>query len=226
MDGVLPERPDRPFTYAQCPFSLSKCLPPDFFNNDEDISADAMFKHLTFVEPDCGDCLVSALITASGPRGLQAFFPEAEAVFFPPESPPTKWQRDEPMLPLTKTWFEANFSVESVVKTGQDLWRGIKKRDDEGVNLRQWCIKLLSRYAYVMGDTPTQFSQIHSTQQLMTALNKLDSNRVISMACINDDQPDQGARGAKQAFSRWMQSRWWEVEAPWERAGIEWDEKE
>ena len=115
-----------------------------------------MFRHLTFGEPDCGDCLISALVTMSGERGLEAFFPDTDMIYHPPTPPPNAepvmWQREEPMLPLTRTWQEADFSIANVVKVGQDHWTGLKVREDGGVNMRQWCMKLLSRYAYVFGE--------------------------------------------------------------------------
>ena len=160
MDGTvpqkLPERPDRPRTHTTCTFRFSQCLPADFFDSDEPLDAESMFRHLTFVEPDCGDCLISALVTMSGERGLEAFFPDSEMIYRPPPpsaaEKPAEWQREEPMLPLTSTWQEGNFSIASVVKVGQEFWAGARPRGDGGVNLRQWCMKLLSRYAYVLGE--------------------------------------------------------------------------
>ena len=156
MDGTvpmnLPERPDRVRTQTQCTFSFMKCLPADFFESDEPLDAAEMFRHLAFVEPKCGDCLIMALVTASGVRGLEAFFPDVDAIYHPPESDRAPWQRDEPMLPLTPTWEEANFDIADIVKAGQDEWPGVRPRGDGGVNLRQWCMKLLTRYAYVFGE--------------------------------------------------------------------------
>lgn len=81
-----------------------------------------------------------ALVKASGPLGLSAFFP-----------PPTQKYKNlrkgnpthlVPHLPLTPTWEEANFSLPAVLAASAPLGK---------VNLRQYCMKLLSRYLYVSG---------------------------------------------------------------------------
>ncbi|ORX33950.1 hypothetical protein BD324DRAFT_643648 [Kockovaella imperatae] len=219
----LPERPDRPRTQTECTFRVAQCLPPDFFESDEPLDAAEMFRHFTFSEPSCGDCLIMALVSASGPRGLEAFFPDPDAVFHPPaQQEPAAFQREEPMLPLTPSWVDTDFRIESIMRSGQDSWPGVKPRMDGSVNMRQWCIKLLSRYAYVFAWTQTQFFQIHSTIQLRTAVNKLDSSPRMAMTCINDDQPDIGSVGVSDVFGRWMESRWGDVEAGWEEKNVPW----
>jgi 3-O-alpha-D-mannopyranosyl-alpha-D-mannopyranose xylosylphosphotransferase len=88
-----------------------------------------------------------ALVTASGPLGLSAFFPPKEAVFVnAPLTTGTIYPRymPPPHLPLTPTWHEADFSLDSVML--------ITALPDESVNLREYTMKLLSRYLYLSGE--------------------------------------------------------------------------
>lgn len=89
-----------------------------------------------------------ALVTASGPLGLSAFFPSATA------SSTTQGLRDgedmptflpPPHLPLTPTWQEADFSLASILKT--------TTMPGEEVGLRAFCMRLLSRYLYLSGSS-------------------------------------------------------------------------
>lgn len=151
MDGLLSDRPGREHRERQCTFSVRQCLPADFFT-DRPLVAEDMFTHIAFAEPQCGDCLVKALVTASGARGLEAVLPRRDQTVIPENRGRARWERSEPMLPLTDSWEAGNFSVYSLVRSGQDQWAGTATSTDGSVNLRQWSIKLLSRYAYVLGE--------------------------------------------------------------------------
>ena len=152
MDGLLSDRPGREHREQKCVFSVRECLPADFYT-DASLIAEDMFTHIAFAEPQCGDCLVKALITASGERGLEAILPRHHQTVMPERRGRARWERSEPMLPLTDSWEAGNFSIYSMVRPGQDQWPGAKPSKDGSVNLRQWSIKLLSRYAYVLGET-------------------------------------------------------------------------
>lgn len=91
-----------------------------------------------------------ALINASRPRGLSAILPHADQTFEPEVRERSEWEREEPMLPLVSTWYEGNFSLNSVVRPGQDHWTG-ESGDLDRVKLREFCVKLLSRYTYSVG---------------------------------------------------------------------------
>lgn len=152
MDGHLPPRPDINIISTSCSISLSKCFAPDFLSSSTPYPAQEIFRNITFVHPECGDCLIDALVTASGTRGLSAFLPR-EMVYYPEPRDPAEWERSEPMLPLTSTWEGVDFSLDRVVRPGQDTWDGIEPAEDGAVRLREWCIKLLSRYAYTFGES-------------------------------------------------------------------------
>jgi 3-O-alpha-D-mannopyranosyl-alpha-D-mannopyranose xylosylphosphotransferase len=152
MDGHLPPRPDIDIISTSCSISLSKCFAPDFLSSSTPYPAQEIFRNIAFVHPECGDCLIDALVTASGTRGLSAFLPSETDVYYPEQRDPAEWERSEPMLPLTSTWEGVDFSLNMVVRPGQDTWDGIQPAEDGAVRLREWCIKLLSRYAYTFGE--------------------------------------------------------------------------
>lgn len=106
---------------------------------------------MTFAERTCGDCLITALVSASGDRGLNAILPSEDAIYYPPlGGGEGVWDTSEPVLPMTKTWQEADFGLRDVIRRGSDVW----DKDEvpgQGVNLRKWSLKLLTRYHYAMG---------------------------------------------------------------------------
>jgi 3-O-alpha-D-mannopyranosyl-alpha-D-mannopyranose xylosylphosphotransferase len=94
--------------------------------------------------------VIDALVTASGPLGLSAFFPPKDRRYDnAPLTPGRKYPKylPPPHLPLTATWLEADFALENVMST--------TALPSEAVNLRQYCMRLLSRYMYLSGEYGT-----------------------------------------------------------------------
>ena len=85
----------------------------------------------------CHLVVINALINQSGKSGLSAFFPakdvEVETATVDPEIA---------HLPLTSNWRDTDFSLESVTR-GEST--------SITLNLREWGMKMLSRYLYVTG---------------------------------------------------------------------------
>jgi len=67
------------------------------------------------------------------------------------------------------------------------------------------------------GTTNWRFDQVHDTTELDDALQRLDRDDYITLACINDDQDDKVAEGFKEKFDAWIDRHWGEVEAAWEK---------
>lgn len=122
-------------------------------------------KRLTFQYPECGDCskslllshypiltitpVIMALVTASGTLGLNAFFPPKETTITAPElGPGDAYPKylPPPHLPLTPTWHEADYSLPNILST--------TALPGEQVDIRQYCMRLLSRYLYLDGESP------------------------------------------------------------------------
>lgn len=238
LDGVLPptseyhrdnKKPDPNIVDGQriCRMEVRRCFPDGFFDDDEEYSAVEVFKKLAFLgDGRCGDCMAEALITKSGERGLSAFLPSVDAVYFPPANQkPPQWARDEPMLPLTPTWQEADFSMAANVRSGQDAWEGWEPRPDGGVNLRAWTVKLLSRYAFVYARTESRFNMIHNVKELNGDTKAMDESKTLAMACINDDVDEpENSPPVQAAMREWMERRFgedsefvkWEKSFPWQ----------
>lgn len=87
--------------------------------------------------------MIMALVTASGPLGLSEFLPRTDATYRNEPSGRQTHYLPPPHLPLTATWHEADFSIRHVMM-GTAL-------PNETVNLREYCMKLLSRYLYISG---------------------------------------------------------------------------
>jgi 3-O-alpha-D-mannopyranosyl-alpha-D-mannopyranose xylosylphosphotransferase len=85
-----------------------------------------------------------ALVTASGPTGLSAFMPAPHAKLI--NRAGSKRVHMTPVLPVTDTWQAADFSLASVI--GETEAPG-------SVNLRQYTVRLLARYLYVSGESPS-----------------------------------------------------------------------
>jgi len=151
FDGHVSSNPQKPAD--TCRFTLSNCLPAGYLTSNDTHSANDIFKHMTFAKRECGDCLITALVSASGESGLHAILPKEDAVYNPPEGAGNGiWDTTEPVLPLTKTWEEASFGLDDVIRVGSDVWPGEEEEESgTSVNLRKWCLKLLTRYNYAMG---------------------------------------------------------------------------
>jgi 3-O-alpha-D-mannopyranosyl-alpha-D-mannopyranose xylosylphosphotransferase len=104
-----------------------------------------MFKRLAFSNPACGDCLLMALVTASGPLGLSAFLPPDNTRYRnnAPQTGEKITYLPPPHLPLTGTWQEADFSLANVMS--------YTSLPGEKVDLRVFSMRLLSRYLYLSG---------------------------------------------------------------------------
>ncbi|KAK8847626.1 hypothetical protein IAR55_005485 [Kwoniella newhampshirensis] len=172
-----------------------------------------MFKRLTFQYPECGDCLIMALVTASGPLGLSAFFPAKGTTYktaplpegrrYPKYLPP-------PHLPLTPTWHEADFSLANVMSN--------TALPDEAVNLREYTMKLLSRYQYLSAKSVSHFHMLKSAEHAHRVFKMIQDNPKVSILGLNDDI-EEDYEEVKGIMEEWFELRW-PRKAVWER---DWD---
>lgn len=71
-------------------------------------------------------------------------------------------------------------------------------------DLREWCVKLLSRYAYVYGKTESRFFIVHDEHEMNRSTGIIAARPGLAMICINDDQPDRAGTGVRALFNTWM----------------------
>ncbi|CAE6424205.1 unnamed protein product [Rhizoctonia solani] len=186
--------PHFPTQYMQCAIVFSKCFPADLS------SANDIFKHVAFKEPQCGDCVIQALLGASGRLGLSAFLP-----------PITHRAKDTeklkegtiPHLPLVSDYRTGDFSLKAVV-------------GDSTTDIRVWVAKMLQRYRFVIGDTPSVFAMVKSASDAEMAFNSMKTDPSIALLCLNDDIRGGEAEATDKALRREQEKRWphaaaWEV---------------
>jgi len=160
----------------------------DIFMADEGdtVPVQDIFKRISFEKPDCGDCIISSLLSASGRRGLSAFLPQ-------PSSSPHLSERVA--LSMSKKWTDAEYDT-----------RGGRTR----------AISLLQRYSYVLGDSPAEMIAVSNSRAmrrrlsaLLTAIRGPDRPAFI---VLNDDLPDRAsakeAGTIDQLTQQWMNTLW------------------
>lgn len=152
-----------------------------------------------------------ALVTASGPLGLSAFFPPPETTLRLPVDD-AKLQQTHylppPHLPLVPSWSEGNFSLEAVI--------GATRLPGQTVDLRAWTMQLLARYVYTTGTTKFHFHMATSPSHVSKAFGMVDSDPSVALLGLNDDIVIAYER-TKEIMGDWFQGRWpnpavWEKE--------------
>ncbi len=112
-----------------CRLSYSKCFAPQ----QDGESADSFFKRIAFApstSATCGDCIVAALLNASGRSGISAFLPGASATLRVPSDFADVGSRAH--LPLTERWRETDFSLPSVLPAPPPLREASKSPFEPG----------------------------------------------------------------------------------------------
>ncbi|EPQ31660.1 uncharacterized protein PFL1_00993 [Pseudozyma flocculosa PF-1] len=214
-----------------CSISRSSCLAPS--RGAE--SASDLFKRIAFEQSDCGDCILAALIGASGTSGIERFMPPSYAKMpateaIPAASPPSSSSpplKHVPHLPLTSSWRETDFSLDKALPAGAA---------QSGMSLRTWCARLIQRYQYVLGSVPSDFYQVKKAHKLADKLAQLDEQQqqqqtgaqdgesadatssaqpgagATTFLCLNDDivEGEEGTRKINTMLTSWFQSRWGE----------------
>ncbi|KAI0366952.1 hypothetical protein BV20DRAFT_951200 [Pilatotrama ljubarskyi] len=166
--------------------------------------ASDVFKHIAFDRYECGDCMMLALVKASGPLGLSAFLPSEERRV-PIEDPLPGPEGFIPHLPLVSDWHDGRFALRDVMK------------DAHTTSVRDWSLMLLQRYRYIIGDTPSVFERLLSLPQVRNALKVIDANSELALLCVNDDLRKDDPHVSK-LFLGWQEKRWpqpaaWEADA-------------
>lgn len=174
-----------------CRLSLTKCFQPSHSE-----SASSLFRRIAFEQLACGDCLIAALINVSGPQGISAFLPSPDTtVHVQPGS--------TPHLPLTSTWAETDFSLAQVLPKGEEV-----------LQLRTWCTRLIQRYIYTLGATPSTFYKVEYASRLPGQLKAVDdtltTREPTTFVCLNDDikESEQGTERLTSILQGWFQGHW------------------
>ncbi|KAJ7064862.1 hypothetical protein C8F01DRAFT_777653 [Mycena amicta] len=143
-------------------------------------SAWDLFRQLLTEDPPCGDQIISALIHTHK-SGLGAFLPAALAH-------PPSLANDPLTLPLV------------LPLTAPPL----------PINPRAFAVRLLQRYAHVLGDSPTLFVGMRSAAGAERLLKGADGTPETALLCINDDlgNSETTLKSADAVLARWFKKRW------------------
>ncbi|KAF9818549.1 hypothetical protein IEO21_02654 [Rhodonia placenta] len=171
--------------------------------------ASDVFKRIAFEAHECGDCVMSALVRASGTVGMSAFLPsedrELRSAEF--EDPPVERSANEASeiahLPLVQRWEEGDFSLQGVMGAAHEQ------------NVRMWTLQLIQRYRYVIGKTSSSFERLETPDQTRDVVTRLSSNHDVVLLCVNDDvtEGDDEVADMFRAF----QDKQWGRAAAWEK---------
>lgn len=180
-------------SWANCKLVREKC----FGSHKE---ASAVFKHVAFDATECGDCsthlnflslalplnvftVINALLRASGTVGLSAFLPPAERVYSPsdPYGSPTPIPGDAPVfLPLTNNWRTTDFTLHNRLRA----WGPVR--------VREWVLRVMCRYKYVVGAS----FFLRSSPPSLSPLSRRDSFRVFT----NEKQQSNISRSKESPY--------------------------
>ncbi|KAG8807507.1 hypothetical protein FRC19_006634, partial [Serendipita sp. 401] len=197
--------------WASCTIDWDVCFDPSIHQASE------LFKHVTFERRECGDCILKALVRASGPAGLSALLPSAERIYRPnggdgkmKGSLPTS-NRVSPHLPLTTDWRKTDFSLSAIFSSG--LWD-----QPSGIRLREWVQRLLEKYRYVLADTENMFDVIHNPVDAEKTFANIDDHKTVALVTINDDV-NKSPEDTDRRIREWLDLRW-STPAAWENPDL------
>jgi len=191
-EGLLP----------RCRISYAECFVVEDWEGDATLASE-IFKNIAFRHQRCGDCVIMALVQASGPLGLSAFLPPRDRTLASRIDLQDAPDAVVPHLPLVDDWQDGDFSLQEVASSSQE------------VNVRDWTLQLLQRYRYVIGDTPSMFERISTPRQTAIIINRIEKTPKLGLLCINDDVARLDNEVA-QVLKYWFQRRWGRRSA-WER---------
>ncbi|KAI0788222.1 hypothetical protein C8Q74DRAFT_1196372 [Fomes fomentarius] len=164
--------------------------------------ASDIFKEIAFNKPQCGDCVIVALVNKSGPLGLSSFLPHHDRRSPSSDEHPASDAEAIPHLPLVDEWQHGQFALRDVMKYAPDT------------SVREWSMRLMQRYRYVIGGTHQAFEQLHNLQQVRGVLAGIDRSPGIALMCLNDDLT-RDFDSVSQYLYRWFEKKWGEP-AAWE----------
>jgi len=184
-----------------CVIRLERCL-PEWIDK-----ATRAFTYVAFEHPECGDCIIRSLVSSSGPTGLRAFLPDRSRILRSSYS-----YQSYPRLPLGTRWFDINYSLKDVALPW--VYNGTQ---DSEINIREWTLRAMARYHFVLGSTAFEFLELNGPVTTKTKLYRLSNSiaaKRLAMICINDGM-GWNAGQVESMFRDWMEKTW-PNKASWE----------
>ncbi|EIN08240.1 hypothetical protein PUNSTDRAFT_134631 [Punctularia strigosozonata HHB-11173 SS5] len=173
-----------------CRISREECL------GGADEGAQEAFVRVLRDRPQCGDCIVTALVGKSGATGLEAFLP-------PSDSDSDSASEDESAgtaPPPDETPEVAHLPLALHPTTA---FRPARPR--------AFALRLLQRYAFALGSSPSRFFGVTSGANADAHFKKLERDRDVALLCVNDDVANADkVRGVEEVLNAWWGRRWGE----------------
>ncbi|KIJ52435.1 hypothetical protein M422DRAFT_64923 [Sphaerobolus stellatus SS14] len=174
-------------------------------------TASGFFTHVAFKENiECGDCIIDALRSQSGEAGLSAFLPDPSRMAWVYDAPDPGLQKAQtdalgttPHLPLVSDWKKGDFTLRTAFMASPEK------------NVRKWTLRLLERYRFVIGQTPTRFHMITSVTGARNDLKAVDRDKNVALLCLNDNIVNQFTK-VNAIMMAWQDQKWG-TKAAWER---------
>ena len=142
-----------------CVINRSTC----FGGSSNNETASNFFKRIAFEDSKCGDCIITALINASGVSGIDKFLPDHHAET-DPEIHSTALT-SPPHLPLTSEWTTTDFSMTHAIPNGSL---------PVDMTLRTWCLRLIQRYSYVLGSVESDLYKVERASDLEAKMSEIE----------------------------------------------------
>ncbi|KAK0192662.1 hypothetical protein F5146DRAFT_1191389, partial [Armillaria mellea] len=203
-------------TAALCEISWNQCFEKDGRPIE---SASEFFVRVAFENVNCGDCIIRALMIASGPLGLSEFLPSPNRTVplrrmqnYFDELPPL----GPPHLPLAPDYHDIDFSLETVIAPWIEEATQSRGSDEgvAGISVREWAMMVIQRYRYFVylitltGELPTRFLSIDTPSAARSGVKGLGNN-ALRLICINDDVTnDNDVYAVDKTLQDWFSSKW------------------
>ncbi|ORY69275.1 hypothetical protein BCR35DRAFT_269821 [Leucosporidium creatinivorum] len=197
-----------------CSFSRSQCLGAEFLRPSARVSTNDLLRRVAFEHPECGDCAILLLMGKSGKRGLEAFLPVVDSGV--PSSSTTTASSSTPFTPLgppSTTYDTLDFS-----RSPSSSIHHLTPLD-----ARRRALRLIQRYRYAIGDSPSRFVAMKMPHLVNKALATLDEEKNKgerpAFLTLNDDlTSDRAATTVDDKLASWF-AKEWPNPSPYEREG-------
>ncbi|KAI5478002.1 hypothetical protein MNV49_005694 [Pseudohyphozyma bogoriensis] len=169
-----------------CTINVETCFGAGWLEGEGKSSVEEVFKRVAFEKPECGDCVIVALL-GQAKKGLEAFLP-------PPDPNATAVDAvSSPSSPiaigLTPSYLTSSFLLPPTP------------------NPRSRCISLIQRYSYTIGNSPLAFYSMRSAGGFQVAANRMDREGKPAFLALNDDVKGNVkvlVERLDRAFKEWM----------------------
>ncbi|GAA6049513.1 hypothetical protein JCM3770_000824 [Rhodotorula araucariae] len=189
---------------AICAIDFDECFGAAFLASTAALPVDDVLRRVAYEAPQCGDCVILALVGRSGSTGLSAFLPSC------PTSAPPQRAIAPPVLFSPEPRF-ASVSLAAVAPSAPRTC----------ASARALATRRILRYAYTLGDSESQFVSMRQALPVPVMLRRpgwVEEKEMPTFLTLNDDfATPQVANRADEHLARWFKAQWPDP-SPYERS--------